>query len=369
MFGRLWTLPATVSARLVLLAAAVGLLTPCGCQNGSKPGDASGAGSGRTQFISIGTAPVGGAFQVVGGAIAEMLNQHKGDNNWKVQAKGTKGSQENIRRLAKGELQLALSNSAITYFAVRGEAGWEQKYDVRAVVTMAPNVAMFITTRQSGIKSIADLKGKRVIVGPAGAGFEMFVGPILEEHGVRFEDFTKLNDTQSGAVDSLADGNADAAFLGGALPTGAIVQACSQLDVYFIPYDPQARQRLIEKYPFFQPVTIKKDVYADLEADFEGLDVGSMHLITYATQPDDLIYDITRTIWEHRADIKHPAAKFINERNAARDTGTPFHPAAERFYREIGIWPEASGAAAAASGTDDTADNAGEDRATAAPEQ
>ena len=175
----------------------------------------------------------------------------------------------------------------------------------------------------------------------------MFVGPILEEHGVRFEDFTVLHDTQSGAVDSLADGNADAAFLGGALPTGAIVQACSQLDVYFIPYDPDARKRLIEKYPFFQAVTIKKDVYADLEADFEGLDVGSMHLITYATQPDDLIYAITKTIWEHRADIKHPAAKFINEQNAARNTGTPFHPAAERFYREIGIWPEGS-----SSGTD-----------------
>ncbi len=296
----------------------------------------------RRQFLSVGTAPVGGAFPVVGGAIAEVLNEQKGDNNWKVQAKGTKGSKANIRGIQDGKLELALSNSAISYFAVRGESGWDKKYDIRAIVTLAPNVAMFITRKETGIKSIAELKGKRVVVGPSGAGFEMFVAPLLKGHGLTYADFSPLNNTQTGAVDLLADGNADAAFLGGAVPTGSITQACSSHDIVFIPYDAKARTQLVVDYEFFQPFTVTKDKYSDLTEDFESLNVGSMHLITSAGMDDDDAYQLTKTIWEHRADIasKHPAGRAINEKNAARYTGTDFHPGAIRFYREVGIWPK-----------------------------
>lgn len=314
-----------------------------GCGGGSGDGTGGGNGGGsRRSFISLGTAPVGGAFPVVGGAIAEVLNSHKGSIDWKVQAKGTKGSQENIRRLQQGELQLALSNAAITYFAVRGEATWDKNYDMRAVCTLAPNVAMFITRADSGIQSIADLKGKRVIVGPAGAGFEMFVRPLVEEHGVAWDSFTQLNATQSGAVDMLGDSSADAAFLGGAVPTASITQATSTFDVLFVPFDEGARQRLIESYPFFHPAVVPAGTYTGLDADFAGLNVGSMHMITSADADEELIYQITKTVWENRAEIagKHPAGKAINDKNAARATGTEYHPGAIRFYKEAGIWPE-----------------------------
>jgi hypothetical protein len=313
----------------------------CGCTGGGDGANEN--GSGKRQFISMGTAPIGGAFQVVGSALSEVLNEKKGANNWKIQAKGTKGSQENIRRLERDELQLALSNSAISYFAVRGESRWQKKHDIRAIATLAPNVAMFITKQDSGVKRIADLKGKRAVVGPAGAGFDMFVEPILQEHGITYADLRdKLNNNQSGAVDMLADGNADAAFLGGAVPTGSITQACSSHDIYFVPFEVNAKARLVEKYPFFQPVTVPADKYADLTEDYEGLNVGSMHLITSASQDEELIYQITKTIWENRAAIaaKHPAGKSINEKNAPRFTGIDFHPGSIRFYKEIGIFDE-----------------------------
>jgi TRAP transporter TAXI family solute receptor len=337
---------------LSCFVAALIALPGCGDSEGNKTGTATDRGGAikKREYLSMGTAPVGGAFPVVGGAIAEVLNEHKGTNVWKVQAKGTKGSQENIRRLAQGKLQLALSNSAITYFAVRGESGWEDKYDMRAICTLAPNVAMFITKADSGIKSIADLKGKQVTVGPAGAGFDMFVKPLVEEHGITFEDFTPKNATQSGAVDMLGDGSADAAFLGGAVPTGAVTQACSTYDIVFIPFGKTERAELVEKYPFFQTITVPQDKYPDLTEDFAGLNVGSMQLITSADADEDLIYNITKTIWEHRAEIadKHPAGKAINEKNAARYTGTQFHPGAVKFYKEIGIWPEDANSKAAA---------------------
>lgn len=327
---------------LVMLVALIG---GCGSQSASNSESDGGDTSGKKQFLSMGTAPVGGAFPVVGGAISEVLNAHKGTIDWKVQAKGTKGSQENIRRLQQNELELALSNAAISYFAARGEATWKEKYDIRAIATMAPNIALFIARADSGIQSIADLKGKRVITGPAGAGFEMFVEPILVEHGVAWDDITSLNATQSGAVDQLGDGAADAAFLGGAVPTGSITQAASTFAVHYVPFEEAARQRLIEKYPFFHSATIPAGTYKGLDEDFQGLNVGSMHLITSAAQDEELIYQVTKTIWENRAEIagKHPAGKAINEQNVARNTGIEYHPGAIRFYQEAGILPGPEG--------------------------
>ncbi|NQV27504.1 MAG: TAXI family TRAP transporter solute-binding subunit [Rhodopirellula sp.] len=331
----------------VAMLATAALFT--GCNGGTTTGPAPEGGTslpaGGTLFLSMGTAPIGGTFPIVGDAIAQTLNTHKGDNNWKVQAKGTKGSQANIRGLVKGDQQIALSNSAISYFAFRGESTWDQKYDIRAVVTMAPNVAMFVTKADSGIKSIADLKGKRVVIGPAGAGFEMFVAPILEEHGVKLTEINAVNAPQGPAVDMLADGAADAAFLGGAVPAAAISQACASFETSFVPFDPVVRQRLIDKYPFFHAFTIPGNTYQGHETAFDGLNVGSMHLITSASADEELIYQLTKTIWENRAEIasKHGAGKAINEKNAARYTGTEFHPGAIRFYKEAGVWPESEG--------------------------
>jgi len=332
-----------------VFACVVAAVLLAGCNGGGTPtpgtDDPAAPAAGGTEFLSMGTAPIGGTFPIVGDAIAQTLNTHKGDNNWKVQAKGTKGSQANIRGLEKGDLQLALSNSAISYFAFRGESSWDQKYNIRAVVTMAPNVAMFVTKADSGIKSIADLKGKRVVIGPAGAGFEMFVAPILEEHGVKLEDIDKVNAPQGPAVDMLSDGAADAAFLGGALPASAIMRACASYETSFVPFDPEARQRLIDKYPFFHPITIPGDTYQGHEEPYEGLNVGSMHVITSASADEEQVYQLTKTTWENRADIAatHGAGKAINEKNAARYTGTEFHPGAIRFYKEAGIWPETEG--------------------------
>ena len=334
----------TLLLLLAVLPMAVLPLVGCPKPDGESTDE---PGLGRA-FLSIGTAPPGGAFFQVGSAIGETLNEFKGSNQWEFTAESTKGSQENIRRLERKELDLALANSAISYFAVRGEGAWDKEYPIRSVMTLAPNVALFLTQSNSGIKSLADLKGKRVTVGPAGAGFEYFVGPILEAHGVTYKDFNPLNATQTQAVDLLADGSADAAFLGGAIPTGSITQAATSMDIVFLPFTEAAKKQLIENYLFFRPASIPPNTYRNQDVAYDGLDVGSMHLITAADKPEELVYQLTKTIYEHRESViaRHPAGRAINEKNAVRNTGTPFHPGAIRYYREIGIWPTEAGAGA-----------------------
>jgi uncharacterized protein len=322
------------------LALGLGLFVPLAAACGGPGGD----GRPGQVFLSLGTAPPGGAFFVVGGAIGDVLNEHGGEYGWTVTAEATSGSQENIRRLARGELDLAVSNSAITYFAVRGTEGWDRAYPMRAIMTLAPNVALFVAPRRAGLRSLQDLKGRRVVIGPAGAGFEFFVKPVLDAHGVGFGDFTPLNATQAAAVDMLADGSAAAAFLGGAVPTASITQAAASQDIVFLPFEEEAKERLVQEYLFFDQATIPAGTYRGQTEAFRGLDVGSMHLITTADQDEELVYRLTKAIYEWRDQVteRHAAGRAITPTNVSRDTGTAFHPGAIRYYREVGIWREAS---------------------------
>ena len=359
----------------------------------------------QRRFLSLGTAPVGGTFPVVGGAIAEVLNLHRGAHNWKIQIKGSKGSQENIRRLASGQFELGMSNSAISYFASLGRSSWQTEghYEVRAVCTLAPLVAMFVTKRDSGIRAIGDLKGRRVVVGPAGAGFEMFVMPILESHGVAADTFSAIYAPQGVAVEMLSDGAVDAAFLGGALPAQSIIQASGSFEVYVIPFDPKVRGRLIRDYAFFKPIPhslvksrYPKILHYELEdriaqmsraenltvirdqglrvpgaetmelaslrkavagARFGWLNVGSMQVVTHKRTDKQLIQNLLEVLWEQREELarRHPALGFLQLKavplpdgqkrliqGAVLYTGIPFHPGAVEFYEshpEIGFRP------------------------------
>jgi len=320
---------------ILCLALATSLVAACGSSESAEDPQA------KRRFISIGTAPVVGGFYLMGGALAEVLNANQGPIHWQVTAEATKGSQENIRRLDSAEIEIALSNAAITYHAVRGLATWEKRHEVAVIMTLAPNIAQFITKAGSGIASLEDMKGHRIAVGPAGAGFEQFLQPLLAAHGVRYDDFSPINATQQAAVDMLKDGAVAAAFLGGSVPHPAIIAASATLDVLFIPFDEDARQSLVEEYAFFDAASVAAGTYKGQDEAFEGMNVGNMHLVTSTDQDEELVYQITKTIFENREAVVERAAagRAINAQNVVRDTGTAFHPGAIRYYQEIGIWP------------------------------
>lgn len=325
------------------LSATLGALAILwGCSGGDTPdGSADSTDTGKRQFISVGSAPIGGMFYLVGGAISDVVNANAPELNWKVTNESTGGSQENIVLLDKGDIQFAISNSSISYFAVRGEGGWDKAYDIRAVMTMFANVAMFITKKDSGLTTIADLKGKRVSVGPQGAGFEYFIRPLIQAHGVTYDDFQQVYGSQLNSVDYLKDGSIDAAFLGGGVPTSSITQAATTMNISLIPYGDAEKAQLIEQYPFFNSATIPAGTYKGTDEEYNGLNVGSAHIITHASATDEQVYQFTKTVYESREQLveKVKAARAINPKNVVVNTGTEFHPGAIRYYTEIGIWP------------------------------
>jgi uncharacterized protein len=310
-----------------------------GCNGSSQ------SGGGKREFISVGTAPAGGVFYTVGSAVCEVVNENRDVLNWRVNAESTGGSMENIRLLSQGKLQFAMSNSSITYFAVRGSEGWETKHDVKSVIGLFPNIAMFVTLADSGIESVSDLKGKTVFLGPEGAGFEFFVKPILAAHGLTLNDVNGRFGSQQSAVDLLGDGAVAAAMIGGGTPNPALSQMAQANAIRLVPYDEQAKAQLISEYLFFEEAVIPGGTYKGIDADYKGLNVGSAQLITHASVNEQMVYDFVKLVYEQRGKIaeRHRAALNIRPETAAKPNGIDYHPGAERYFREIGIWPEADG--------------------------
>lgn len=329
----------TSASTHLLVASLVSVL--CVAQVGCKSsGDSA---TGKREFISVGTAPAGGAFYTVGSAICEVVNENRGELNWRVNAESTGGSMENIRLLSQNKLQFAMSNSSITYFAVRGSEGWEQTHEVQSVMTLFPNVAMFVTLANSGIEKVSDLKGKSVYLGPEGAGFEYFVKPILAAHGLTLADIDGRFGSQQSAVDLLGDGAVVAAMIGGGTPNPALSQMAQANSLRLIPYDEEAKAKLIADYSFFEAAVIPAGTYKGIDAQYDGLNVGSAHLITHKSVDEQTVYDFVKLVYEQRAKIaeRHRAALNIRPETVAVQSGIDYHPGAERYYREAGIWPEA----------------------------
>jgi TRAP transporter TAXI family solute receptor len=326
--------------KLTVLLAAVALLSS-GCGENSTDGKPG----GKRMFISVGTAPAGAAFNPVGSAICEVINENRGELNWTANAEATGGSMENIRLLTQDKLQFSMSNASITYFAVRGTEGWEQKHEVRSVMSLFPNIAMFVTLDNSEVRSIADLKGKRVYIGPEGAGFEYFINPILNEHGLKITDLEVRYGTQLEATEMLSDGTVVAAMLGGGLPNPAITQLAQGNAIRFLPYDEAAKQGLLEQFPFYSAVTVPGGTYKGVDAEFAGMSVGWAHLIAHQSLDEEVVYQFTKLLWENREKVatRNRAAAGIKPESAAQNNGVPYHPGAEKYFREIGIWPEQAG--------------------------
>ncbi len=322
---------------------------------GAGGGGGGGGGEGKTPpFVSIGTAPIGGMFYSVGSAISDALNKGKALGGWrKSTAESTGGTLENLRQLDSDDIQVGMANSSITYFAVRGEKGFDKKYKVQSIMTMFPLVAMFVTKKDSKIKSLADLVGRRVAVGPEGAGFEYFIRPILEEHKVDYDKLDKVYAGMQQSVGYLQDGSVVATFLGGGLKSApAITSASSTMDIRLVPYSVDARRSVVEKYPSFDAVTVPAKSYKGQDTPFPSLNVGSAQLLVRSDANEEFVYVVTKIIYEAREKLAetHAAARAINPKNVVKDTGTSFHAGAVRFYTEIGIWPAANASTDEASG-------------------
>jgi len=321
------------------LALSLLLFVIAACSGGG--GDGSGGGKTR---LSIATGGTGGVFYPYGGGIAKVITEHI--PNVEATAEVTAASVDNLKFLRDRKADLAFVTADTLFDAVEGRDVFTgTKLPIRALASLYENYTQLVTLTSTGINSLKDLKGKVVSIGSAGSGTEITAFRVLEAAGINPNTEIRrqgLGVVQS--VDALKDGKIDAFFFNGGLPTAGI------LDLAHTPgykirmlSNAEVLPALGEKFgrSLYVLGRIPGGTYAGAEEETQVVSIQNI-LAVHEAMPEQLAYDITRTLFEQQAELIaiHPEAKKLTLQSAIQNSPAMFHPGAIRYYKEKGVWKE-----------------------------
>ncbi len=297
---------------------------------------------GQAYTVTILTGSTSGTYYPVGTAYAQVLNKY---SDGKIDARALEGraSVSNIQSLCQKEAVAALAQNDISYYAYHGSTisafdGKPQKC-IRAVAVLYPETIQIVVRADSGINSIQDLAGKKVAVGAEGSGTYWNARQILEAAGIWDQiqpEYKKFNEI----TEDLKLGNIDAAFLTAGIPTSAVEQLAAEIQIKILPVPDDIYNALKQNYPFYAQVTIPAGTYSGVDEEVKTVAVMSM-LLVRDDVPDDIVYTMTKLLFEHVDEIKENVQKqsvqYISLDHALDGLSIPLHPGAYQYYQEQGI--------------------------------
>ena len=300
----------------------------------------AGTAAQAQQFFRIGTGGTAGTYYPVGGMIANVVSQ---PGKLVATAQASNGSVANVNGIAGGAMEAGFSQADVATWAQKGTGIYEGKPNVPGLCLIAnlyPESVHVVVKKGSGIKTVADLKGKRVALDEPGSGTLVNARAILAAYGVTEKDIKPEYIKPNQAGDKLKDGSLDAFFFTGGAPAGAISELASAgggIDI--LPIEGAPAEALRKSSPFFAPDTIAASTYSGV-GQVQTLAVGAQ-LVTSDKISADTVYEVTKALYGEAAQKQlangHAKGKYITRENAIRSAGIPFHPGAERFYKEAGL--------------------------------
>jgi TRAP transporter TAXI family solute receptor len=293
-----------------------------------------------TRYLVIGTGGTGGVFYPYGGGLAQLLSKKLPDTQ--ATAEVTGGSVDNVKLLGAGESQIGFSTMDSAFDGYKGEAAYKDAgaQPIASLAVLYPSVLHVVASKASGIKSIADIKGKRASVGSAGSSTESIADRVMAAAGLDpMADVTRDNLGVAESVNALKDGKIDVFFWIGGVPTPAVKDLVSTNgdSVTFIETGDLAA-KLDQTYPnVYIPTSLKAGAYAGLDTDLPVLGVDNILLVPQSLD-GALVKEILAAIFDNLADVQaiHPVAKRLSIENAANPSAVPYHPAAVEFYTSRG---------------------------------
>lgn len=312
-------------------------LAACGDKAKEAPketGDGTVEETENPEFMSIATGGTGGTYYPLGGSMANIIKDATGiDTNAEVSG----ASAENMTSLKDGAVEIAFTQTDIASYAKEGKLMFEGNVvdNVKAIGTLYPETVQIVTTAKSGIKTIADLKGKKVSVGAPGSGTFANAEQILEIHGITMEDIDAKHLSFDESTAGIQDGSIDAAFVTAGTPTGAVEGLGATEDVVILAIEADKAEELISKYPYYAVDEVPSGIYG-LSESVPTVAVLAM-LVVREDLSEQLVYDITKAIFENTDKIGHAKAHLIKAENALNGVGIEVHPGAQKYYDEKGI--------------------------------
>lgn len=288
--------------------------------------------------IAIATASAGGAYYPVGVGLSEILK--KTFPNMSVSVEVTGGTVENPGLVNLGDCEIGIANSDMAYFALVGEKPFEAEHpNLKGWINgMAPGVVHYAVLNSSGINTLADLKGKRIAVGPQGNSTSLFLAKVLGVLGIAWEEITPSYLSFADGIQALVDGKVDMAIVSAGPPVSSIIElAASGKAWHLIDFDAEFTAKFLEAYPYYISYTIPANTYNGQIADVHTTATTNM-LMVNANLSEEFVYQMTKAAFENLSDWAAAAnsVKTITLKDAP-NTSIPLHEGAARYYREVGV--------------------------------
>jgi TRAP transporter TAXI family solute receptor len=296
-----------------------------------------GGAASKTNLI-LATGGTSGTYYPFGGAIAQILNTNIDGMNITAQATGA--SKENIRLVGRGEAELAIVQNDVMDYALYGVELFEgEKIETfSTVATLYPEIVQIVVARDSRIRSISDMRGRNVSVGDAGSGVEANAKQILEAYGLTFNDINARRLSFRESASALKDRQIEAFFVTAGIPNAAIQEIAMIGGVNLLSIDDAAMHKLVEKYKFYTSYAISKETYNGMTNDVMTVAVKAT-LIANNNLAEKTVYDITKTLFEKQSVLaqSHAKGNELSLKEAVLGVSVPFHPGAEKYFREVGV--------------------------------
>ncbi len=308
---------------LLLVVASVFCLAACG---------------GKT--MTMGTGGTQGTYYAYGGILGNQIKTSAGIT---VNVVSTDGSKANILGINEGNYQLATVQSDVMAYAWAGSRSFEKEGKIESfrVIGGLYAEAVQLVTMDANIKSVQDLKGKKVSIGAAGSGVYFNAIDVLEAAGLTEADIIPQFQSFGDSADALKDGKIDAVFIVAGAPTPAIQELATSTNAYLVPIDGAVSQKLMETSPYYTEYKIPANTYKGQTEDVTTVTVKATLIVSASASEDD-VYKITKAIFDNISDITtaHAKGAELSLENATQGMTAPFHKGAAKYFAEKGVTVE-----------------------------
>jgi len=300
----------------------------------------------QKKFFAIATGGTGGTYYPLGGLLAQALTERVPD----VVVTGQAGnaSVANCNLIKDHQIESAFVQNNVAYSAYEGKDQFTGKpvKNLRGIASLYPETIQIVARADSGIKSLKDIKGKKLIPGDRGSGTEVDTLNILTAYGLTYKDFAGVDWLGfSGASQRLQDKQADVTFTTAGWPTAAITELAMSTDIVLVPIDEDMINKITKTHAFYSKVVIPRDTYKGMTANVATITTMAQWVVDEQV-PEELVYNLTKALWEKSkggqsgADVMakvHAKGKDVQLKTALSGMAIPLHAGAAKYYREKGL--------------------------------
>lgn len=289
-------------------------------------------------FINVLTGGTSGVYYPMGVALSQVYGKALPDVKASVQATKASGENLNLLQAGRGEIAFTLGDALSDAWKGDADAGFGTPLKkLRGVAAIYPNYIQIVASAESGIRTLADLKGKRISVGAPKSGTELNARAVLKAAGLSYKDFAKVEYLPFGeSVELMKNRQLDVTLQSAGLGVSALRDLAASMKIVVVEVPAEVVAKVGD--PAYLPALIPAGTYEGQTKDAASIAIQNF-LVTHEGVPVDTVYKMTKALWENLDALAaaHSAGKAIKRDNALKGMPVPLHPGAEKYYREIGL--------------------------------